>query len=132
MTSLRAAFNSVTLSRLIEEGGDWDRRNRLKVYQGLHLLSIRSFQRGGELFNDALSTFTANELIDYNEFVTLCVIVNTLCLKRVDLKKKVRHYNMLIILLMYGLDSRSAGSDAGLTRGHRLSGLHKISLRMPL
>lgn len=53
------------------------------------MLSIRSFKRGGELFIDALSTFTANELIEYNDFVTLCVIVNTLCLKRVDLKKKV-------------------------------------------
>ena len=35
--------------RLIDEGGDWDRRNRLKVYNGLHLLSIRQFKRGGKL-----------------------------------------------------------------------------------
>lgn len=75
--------------RLIEEGGDWDRRNRLKVYNGLHLLSIRQFKRGGELLLDALSTFTATELISYNDFVTLTVISNALALKRVDLKKKV-------------------------------------------
>jgi 26S proteasome regulatory subunit N7 len=31
------------LFRLIEEGGDWDRRNRLKVYRGLYMLSIRQF-----------------------------------------------------------------------------------------
>lgn len=74
---------------LIEEGGDWDRRNRLKVYNGLHLLSIRQFKRGGELLLDALSTFTATELISYNDFVTLAVISNALTLKRVDLKKKV-------------------------------------------
>ncbi|EEB88615.1 hypothetical protein MPER_13465, partial [Moniliophthora perniciosa FA553] len=53
--------------KLIEEGGDWDRRNRLKVYQGLHLLSIRQFKRGGELLLDALSTFTATELLEYND-----------------------------------------------------------------
>ncbi|KZW00236.1 PCI-domain-containing protein [Exidia glandulosa HHB12029] len=81
--------NLTKAEELIEEGGDWDRRNRLKVYQGLHMLSIRSFKRGGELFIDALSTFTANELLEYNDFVTLCVIVNTLTLKRVDLKKKL-------------------------------------------
>jgi len=75
--------------RLIDEGGDWDRRNRLKVYNGLHLLSIRQFKRGGELLLDALSTFTATELLSYNEFVGLTVIANTLGLKRVDLKKKV-------------------------------------------
>jgi 26S proteasome regulatory subunit N7 len=38
--------------RLIDQGGDWDRRNRLKVYRGLHLLSIRQFARGGELLLD--------------------------------------------------------------------------------
>jgi len=74
---------------LIEEGGDWDRRNRLKVYSGLHLLSIRQFKRGGELFVDALSTFTAVELLSYNDFVALTVIANALSLKRVDLKKKI-------------------------------------------
>lgn len=76
--------------RLVEEGGDWDRRNRLKVYSGLQLLSIRQFDRAATLFVDALPTFTASELLDYNDFVTLTVIAGTLVLKRPDLKKKVR------------------------------------------
>jgi len=75
--------------RLIEEGGDWGRRNRLKVYKGLNLLSTRQFKRGSELLLDALSTFTATELISYNDFVTLAVISSALALNRVDLKKKV-------------------------------------------
>ncbi|KDQ07046.1 hypothetical protein BOTBODRAFT_181020 [Botryobasidium botryosum FD-172 SS1] len=74
---------------LIESGGDWDRLNRLKVYRALSLLSTRQFERAGELLIDALSTFTATELLGYNDFVRLVVIVNTLVLKRVDLKKKV-------------------------------------------
>src|ERR1700738_5194738 len=28
---------------LVESGGDWDRRNRLKAYQGLYLLMVRSY-----------------------------------------------------------------------------------------
>lgn len=75
--------------RLVEQGGDWDRRNRLKVYRGVHLLSIRQFKRGGELLLDALSTFTATELISNNDFVAYTIIANVLTLKRVDLKKKV-------------------------------------------
>ncbi|KAG7446757.1 proteasome 26S subunit [Guyanagaster necrorhizus] len=75
--------------KMVEEGGDWDRRNRLKVYKGLHLLSVRQFKRGGELLLDALSTFTATELLSYNDFVALTVIANTLTLGRVDLKKKI-------------------------------------------
>ncbi|PIL28151.1 hypothetical protein GSI_09688 [Ganoderma sinense ZZ0214-1] len=74
---------------LVEKGGDWDRRNRLKVYRGLHLLSIRQFKRGGELLLDALSTFTATELISYNDFVASTIIANVLTLNRPDLKKKL-------------------------------------------
>ena len=83
-------YSCYTSIRFIEKGGDWDRRNRLKVYRGLHLLSIRQFKRGGELLLDALSTFTATELVSYNDFVALTVISNTLTLSRPDLKKKVR------------------------------------------
>jgi len=81
--------NLTKAEELIEKGGDWDRRNRLKVYRGLHLLSIRQFKRGGELLLDALSTFTATELVSYNDFVALTVISNTLTLSRPDLKKKL-------------------------------------------
>jgi len=75
--------------RLVEEGGDWDRRNRLKAYQGLHLLSIRNFKQGGQLLLDTISTFTATELVDYEDFVVLCVLAGVLTLERRDLKKKV-------------------------------------------
>ncbi|KAJ7756776.1 26S proteasome subunit RPN7-domain-containing protein [Mycena maculata] len=74
---------------LIEEGGDWDRRNRLKVYRGLYMLSIRQFKSGGDLFIDALSTFTTTELISYNDFVGMTVIAGVLGLSRVELKKKI-------------------------------------------
>lgn len=83
------SFDPKIFIRLIDEGGDWDRRNRLKVYNGLHLISIRQFKWGGELLLDALSTFTATELISYNDFVALTVIVNLLTSSRVDLKKRV-------------------------------------------
>ena len=85
-----SAYLTSLFSRLVEKGGDWDRRNRLKVYRGLHLLSIRQFKRGGELLLDALSTFTATELISYNDFVASTIIANVLTLSRPDLKKKVR------------------------------------------
>ena len=75
--------------KLIEKGGDWDRRNRLKVYNGVHAVSIRQFGKAGELFSDALSTFTASELVDYEDFVGLAVIANMVSLGRVDLKAKV-------------------------------------------
>jgi 26S proteasome regulatory subunit N7 len=75
--------------KLINEGGDWDRRNRLKVYRALHLLSTRQFTAASALLLDALSTFTATELLAYNDFVGLCVVSGAVGVGRVELKKKI-------------------------------------------
>lgn len=74
---------------LIEEGGDWDRRNRLKVYQGLYCVAIRDFKQAAELFLDTVSTFTSYELMDYKTFVTYTVYVSMIALDRPDLREKV-------------------------------------------
>ncbi|KAH9484646.1 26S proteasome non-ATPase regulatory subunit 6 [Psilocybe cubensis] len=81
--------NMADAEKLIDEGGDWDRRNRLKVYRGLHLLSTRQFKRAADLLLDALSTFTASELLSYTRFVEMTVIAAALVLGRVDLRKRV-------------------------------------------
>ncbi|GAA99530.1 uncharacterized protein L969DRAFT_86792 [Mixia osmundae IAM 14324] len=74
---------------LVDEGGDWDRRNRLKAYEGTHLLMLRDFKTGGQLLIDTLSTFGAVELMSLDDFVRLCIIVGVLTLDRKDLKKKI-------------------------------------------
>ncbi|VDQ03376.1 unnamed protein product [Trichobilharzia regenti] len=56
---------------LIEEGGDWDRRNRLKN------------------FLDAVATFTSYELMDYKTFIIYTVMAAMIALKRPDLREKV-------------------------------------------
>lgn len=44
--------------RLFEEGGDWERKNRLKVYESLYFMSTRSFKMSADLFLDSIATFT--------------------------------------------------------------------------
>jgi 26S proteasome regulatory subunit N7 len=75
--------------RLIDSGGDWDRRNRLKVYRALHCLSIRDFKQAADLLIDSLSTFTATELMEYEEFVGLAVLAAAVGCDRKTLKAKV-------------------------------------------
>lgn len=75
--------------RIIEEGGDWDRRNRLKVYEATFLMSIRSFKRASELFIDTLATFTSTELMDLKTFVRYAIISSIVSQDRVTLKNKV-------------------------------------------
>ncbi|KAI9019065.1 26S proteasome subunit RPN7-domain-containing protein [Hyaloraphidium curvatum] len=81
--------NIEKLKSLIEEGGDWDRRNRLKVYEGIYQLSIRNFQGAVNLLLDSLATFTSTELMDYKDFVRYTVLAACLALNRPDMKKKV-------------------------------------------
>ncbi|KAI9594737.1 26S proteasome subunit RPN7-domain-containing protein [Syncephalis fuscata] len=74
---------------LIEEGGDWDRRNRLKAYEGTYLMSIRDFKGAATLFLDTISTFTSTELMSYCDFVKYAVLTATISLERLEIKKKV-------------------------------------------
>jgi len=74
---------------LIEEGGDWDRRNRLRVYQGFYCLAIRDFKQAASFFLDTISTFTCYELTDYKTFVSYTVLCSMISLPRVELRKQV-------------------------------------------
>lgn len=74
---------------LVESGGDWDRRNRLKAYEGLYLLTVRSYNLAAPLLLDSLSTFTSYELCTYSNLVVYSVLAGSVSLKRVDFKSKV-------------------------------------------
>ncbi|PHH62507.1 hypothetical protein CDD81_7080 [Ophiocordyceps australis] len=74
---------------LVDSGGDWDRRNRLKAYEGLHLLTVRSYNLAAPLLLDSLSTFTSYELCSYSNLVVYAVLAGSVSLRRVDFKSKV-------------------------------------------
>ncbi|KAL1477767.1 hypothetical protein MTO96_035492 [Rhipicephalus appendiculatus] len=80
---------SIDRANLIEERGDWDRRNRLKVYLGLYSIAVRDFKKAASLFLETVSSFTCYELMDYERFVTYTVIASVVSLPRVELLDKV-------------------------------------------
>lgn len=77
------------MPRLAELGGDWDRRNRLKVYQGTYFVATRQFSKAAALFLDSVATFTCYEMYSYNQFVFYLVVVSLLALDRKTLREKV-------------------------------------------
>lgn len=101
---------------LIESGGDWDRRNRLKAYKGLHLLTIRSYNLAAPLLLDSLSTFTSYELCSYSALVIYSVVAGSLSLKRVDFKAKVVDAPEIRAILGEGED-RLAGLTGAVSAG---------------
>ena len=97
---------------LVESGGDWDRRNRLKAYQGLHLLTTRSYNLAAPLLLDSLSTFTSYELCSYSSLVVYSVLAGSISLNRVDFKAKVVDAPEVRAILGDGEDKLAALSGA--------------------
>jgi len=91
------AFNDTDLLKrniekaksLMDEGGDWERRNRLKVYEGLYQMIIRNFKAASLLFLESVSTFSSTELMPYNKYIFYTIIVSMISLDRPEIKKKV-------------------------------------------
>ncbi|CAK9023686.1 26S proteasome non-ATPase regulatory subunit 6 homolog (26S proteasome regulatory subunit RPN7) (AtRPN7) (26S proteasome regulatory subunit S10 homolog) [Durusdinium trenchii] len=82
-------LNIEEAEKLLEKGGDWDRRNRLKVYRALFQMVSRNFQKSSEDFLSAVATFTSTELCSYETFIFYTVMTSIVSLGRVDFKKKV-------------------------------------------
>eukprot|EP01065_Artemidia_motanka_P030891 TRINITY_DN37051_c0_g1_i1.p1 TRINITY_DN37051_c0_g1~~TRINITY_DN37051_c0_g1_i1.p1 ORF type:complete len:407 (+),score=181.44 TRINITY_DN37051_c0_g1_i1:75-1295(+) len=74
---------------LLKTEGDWERRNRLKVYEGVFLVSKRQFKKGADLLLDALCAFSAPELVSYKDFIFYTVVVAMVVLDRTALHKKI-------------------------------------------
>lgn len=97
---------------LVDAGGDWDRRNRLKAYEGLHLLTLRAHNLAAPLLLDSLSTFTSYELCSYSNLVVYSVLAGSVSLKRVDFKSKVVDAPEIKAILGDGEDKLLALSGA--------------------
>lgn len=59
------------------------------MYRALHHLSIRDFKEAADLLIDSLSTFTATELMEYEDFVALTVLAAGVGCDRKAIKAKV-------------------------------------------
>eukprot|EP00579_Thalassiosira_antarctica_P000561 CAMPEP_0201875002 /NCGR_PEP_ID=MMETSP0902-20130614/7105_1 /ASSEMBLY_ACC=CAM_ASM_000551 /TAXON_ID=420261 /ORGANISM="Thalassiosira antarctica, Strain CCMP982" /LENGTH=476 /DNA_ID=CAMNT_0048401971 /DNA_START=163 /DNA_END=1593 /DNA_ORIENTATION=- len=76
-------------AKAIANGGDWDRRNRLKVYQALSFLLVRDVEAASKLLVEGIATFSCAEMCGYPEFITYAIVTNLLFLKRTELKKSI-------------------------------------------
>ncbi|KAL4427712.1 hypothetical protein ABPG75_001801 [Micractinium tetrahymenae] len=74
---------------LCDKGGDWERKNKLKVYEAVFLMATRQFSRAAELLLDAIATFTSGELMPYERCIFYTVLLAVVALDRPTLKSKV-------------------------------------------
>ncbi|EGR30955.1 proteasome regulatory subunit, putative [Ichthyophthirius multifiliis] len=98
--------------KLFEEGGDWERKNRLKVknqfnykkkkkkriYEGIYNLLIRDLKKTSQLFLECISTFNSSEIISYKQLVFYTVLTSLVSLGRSEIKKNVNFINQLLYI----------------------------------
>jgi len=77
------------IAKLADESGDWDRRNRLKVYNALAKILARDVKGAASLLIDCIATFSCGEMCSYTEFVMYTMISNLLHVPRTELKDKI-------------------------------------------
>jgi len=75
--------------KLIDDHGDWDRRNRFFVYEAMHFIRVRNFSGAAANFKKAIATFSANEICTYKDFVFYTCITSIVSVERVEFKKNI-------------------------------------------
>jgi 26S proteasome regulatory subunit N7 len=73
----------------LAKGGDWERRNKLKVYEGIYLMTVRDWKQAATLFLNVMPTFTAVEVVEFKDFVFYTVILSMAALDRPEIRDKL-------------------------------------------
>jgi len=77
------------ISKLVDNTVDWDRRNRLMVYNAISKLQSRDLKSASSLLLKEISTFSCVEMCSYKDFLVYAILCNTLYLSRNELKAKI-------------------------------------------
>jgi len=80
-----------TCHKLIDEGADWDKKNKLKIFEGVYCMLIRDFKKASDLFVNSVATFTATEVMTYKDFVFYTVVLGILSQERKVIKNEINH-----------------------------------------
>ena len=80
-----------TCKQLVEDGADWDKKNKLKIFESCYLMLIRNFKKASDLLLSSVATFTCVELLEYQDFIFYAVIMGLLTQDRRVIKKDIIH-----------------------------------------
>jgi 26S proteasome regulatory subunit N7 len=83
---------------LIEQGGDWERKNALAVYEALYLMHTRRFAEASKLLLDAVATFTTTELFSYSTFVLHACTLALISVDRAALRELLKSPEILSVI----------------------------------
>merc|ERR1712037_57052 len=65
------------ISKLVDNTKDWDRRNRLMIYNAISKLQSRDLKSSSSLLFQGISTFSCFEMCSYRDFLVYTILCNT-------------------------------------------------------
>jgi 26S proteasome regulatory subunit N7 len=84
---------------LNELGGDWDRRNRLKVYEAIYLILCRELRQASVILLECVATFSCVEMMSYEDFMFQAIICSIISLPRSELRTQVVKNSQVISVI---------------------------------
>lgn len=78
-----------TCKQLVEQGADWDKKNKLKIFEGVYCLLVRDFNKAAELFLGSIATFTCAEMMEYRTCIFYAVTMGLVTQDRKTIKKEI-------------------------------------------
>lgn len=85
--------------RLNEEGGDWEKKNKLLVYEGLWMIKKRNLEEAATILLSCVNTFNAPEILAFEKLVFYGVVLGMVTLQRKDLRAKIIDNSEIIAVL---------------------------------
>jgi len=82
--------------KLLDEGGDWEHKNRLKVFDGIYNILIRNFKTAATLLIDSVSTFTCTDIFSFKDLIFYAVLTSMVALDRAIIGQKVVHSSEIL------------------------------------
>lgn len=81
------------------------------MYSAIHFLGTRKFKEAADLLLESLSTFTATEVMEYEEFVAMTIIATGVGCNRKGIKDKVSSMTCRLETERYSCWPSSTGAE---------------------
>lgn len=73
----------------IESATGWDAKNRMKVFRGLYLASVRQFKEAAPLLIESLTSFTETEFMSFAQIAKYAMVCGILALTRSEINEQL-------------------------------------------
>ena len=80
-------------------GGDWEKKNKRKVFSGIWNMMVRNFTDAAKLLLEAVPTFTATDVITFEQLVSYASLMAVVAETRDTLRKKVVHSPEVLVAI---------------------------------